>query len=126
MIGYEYDTLGRLTKLTHCAPDATPQGLSNNAKLAEFDDTHNTAGQRTSTTETFWFDGDDPDTLPEPHTRHIDSTYDAAGRLVDVCSPLSKHSALWITPRLIGVEVGGSLLASIGGGTVSRRSVRKR
>jgi RHS repeat-associated protein len=80
---HAYDTLGRLTKLTHYAPDTTPQDLSNNAKLVEFDDEHNAAGQRTSTTETFWFDGDDPDTLPEVHTSEIDWTYDAAGRLVD-------------------------------------------
>lgn len=80
---HAYDRLGRLTKLTHYAPDTTPQDLSNNAKLSEFDDTHNPAGQRTSTTETFWFDGDDPDSLPEAHTSEIGWTYDAAGRLVD-------------------------------------------
>jgi hypothetical protein len=80
---HKCNTLGRLTQLTQFAPDTIPQDLSNNAKLAEFDDEHNVAGQRVSTTETFWFDGDDPDTLPEPHTREIDWTYDAAGRLVD-------------------------------------------
>jgi len=30
---HEYDRLGRLTKVTQYAPDATPQDLSNNAKL---------------------------------------------------------------------------------------------
>jgi YD repeat-containing protein len=92
---HAYDTLGRLTKLTHYVPDSSPQDLSNNAKLAEFDDEHNVVGQRTSTTETFWFDGADPDTLPEPHTSEIDWTCDA-GRLGDVCPPPSGHGALWI------------------------------
>jgi RHS repeat-associated protein len=73
---HTYDTLGRLTKLTHYAPDSTPEDLSNNAELAEFDDEHNVAGQRTSTMETFWFDD-------AAHTSEIDWTYDSAGRLVD-------------------------------------------
>jgi hypothetical protein len=44
---YGYDPLNRLDKLTHYASDSTPNDLSDNPKLAEFDDTVRPDGRRT-------------------------------------------------------------------------------
>jgi YD repeat-containing protein len=66
---YEYDTLNRLDILTHYAPDADPEDLSNNDKLYEFDYTVRADGRRTDVTETYWDSG-------TPKTTTIDWTYD--------------------------------------------------
>ncbi|MBI1249378.1 tandem-95 repeat protein [bacterium] len=79
---YIYDDLDRLESLTHYAPDATPDDLSDNDKLAEFDYTVRADGQRTSSTETYWLD-QDQDGTPEAHVTQIDWTYDALGRLTE-------------------------------------------
>jgi len=81
---YVYDDLNRLDVLTHYAPDATPEDLSDNDKLAEFDYTVRADGKRTAATETFWLDEDsDPQTPATPHVNEINWTYDDIGRLTD-------------------------------------------
>jgi hypothetical protein len=72
----------RLDVLTHYYPDATPNDLSNNPKLAEFDYTVLADRKRTAAAETFWFD-DTGDAVPDSHTNQITWDYDAAGRLTD-------------------------------------------
>ncbi|MBA2115005.1 hypothetical protein HOV93_21770 [Planctomycetes bacterium FF15] len=79
---YVYDELNRLDVLTHYAPDATPEDLSDNDKLAEFDYEVRADGKRTGVTETYWLDSDENGT-PEPHVVDIDWTYDELGRLVE-------------------------------------------
>jgi len=79
---YEYDSLNRLDKLTQYAPDATPEDLSDNDKIAESDYTVRADGRRSSVTETHWYD-DNADGVPDPHVVQTDWTYDDAGRLVD-------------------------------------------
>jgi RHS repeat-associated protein len=79
---YVFDNLNRLDKMTDFAPDPTPNDLSNNAKLAEYDYTVRADGKRTAATETFWLDSNN-DGTPEPHTDQFTWTYDNAGRLVD-------------------------------------------
>src|SRR5207253_10047673 len=57
VVAYTYDSLNRLHTLTQYAPDSTPNDLSDNPKVAEFDYTVRADGQRTYAIETFWFDG---------------------------------------------------------------------
>jgi RHS repeat-associated protein len=78
---YTYDELERLDKVTHYAPDGTPDNLANNQKLAEFEYAVRDDGKRTSATETFWLDSNS-DNILEPHVNQIAWDYDAAGRLV--------------------------------------------
>ena len=81
---YQYDDLNRLDVMTQYAPDATPEDLSDNDKLAEFDYTVRADGKRTGVTETFWLDEDnDPSTPATPHVNTITWNYDDVGRLVD-------------------------------------------
>jgi RHS repeat-associated protein len=79
-----FDELNRLDVMTHYVPDATPEDLSNNDKLAEFDYTLRADGKRTCVTETYWLDADqNPATPATPHVNQIDWTYDEIGRLTD-------------------------------------------
>jgi len=81
---YVYDALNRLDVMTDYAPDGTPDDLSDNQKLAEYDYTVRADGKRTSATETFWLDEDNnPATAPTPHVNQIDWAYDDIGRLTD-------------------------------------------
>ena len=73
---YAYDTLSRLDVLTHYAPDATPNDLSDNAKLTSFDYTVRADGRRTGVVEKFWIDGAEK-------TNNIAWSYDPLSRLVD-------------------------------------------
>lgn len=79
---FVYDELNRLTKLTHYKPDATPNDLSDNEKLAEFAYTVLSNGKRSGATETFWYDEDGNGT-PEAHTNTVTWEYDELGRLTD-------------------------------------------
>jgi YD repeat-containing protein len=86
---YVFDALGRLDKLTHYSPDATPHDLSDNPKLAEFDYTVRADGKRTRADE----------------FRHGAQTgtfrweYDAVGRLVDEIFDSYEDNALDYTAR---------------------------
>jgi RHS repeat-associated protein len=73
---YEYDPLNRLNRLTQYAPDATPNDLSDNPKLAEYDYHLRPDGQRDHVTETRWENS-------IPQLTNIDWTYDDAGRLTE-------------------------------------------
>ncbi|MEZ6044193.1 MAG: putative Ig domain-containing protein [Planctomycetaceae bacterium] len=72
---YEYDELYRLDVLTHYEPDSTPNILSDNDKLAEYDYTVRADGKRTGVTETRWDNG-------TPLVDTFSWTYDDLGRLV--------------------------------------------
>ena len=73
---YEYDNLNRVDKLTHYEPDATPEDLSDNTKLAEYDYDVAADGRRTGVTETRYDSG-------TAESSRIDWTYDDLGRLTD-------------------------------------------
>ncbi|QDT46979.1 tRNA3(Ser)-specific nuclease WapA precursor [Symmachiella dynata] len=73
---YEYDALNRLDVLTHYSPDETPENLTDNDKLAEYDYTVRADGRRTAVTEKYWESG-------TPYTTDIAWTYDNLGRLVE-------------------------------------------
>jgi RHS repeat-associated protein len=75
VVDYVYDNMNRLDKLTHFAPDGTPNDLSDNAKVAAFDYTVRDDGRRTAATETFWIDG-------QMRTSNLTWSYDGLGRLV--------------------------------------------
>ncbi len=78
---YQYDELNRLDILTQYAPDGTPEDLSDNDKLAEFDYTVRADGKRTGVTETFWLDEDnDPLTPATPHVNTITCEFSASVR----------------------------------------------
>jgi RHS repeat-associated protein len=72
---YTYDSLNRLDVMTHYAPDATPQDLSDNDNIAQFDYVVRADGRRTGVTETRWNAGN-------PLVTTISWTYDNLGRLV--------------------------------------------
>ncbi|MFO0919163.1 MAG: RHS repeat-associated core domain-containing protein, partial [Planctomycetaceae bacterium] len=76
---YEYDSLNRLDKLTEYAPDSTPDDVSDNAKIAEYDYTVRADGQRTHVTETFWANGSASPTV----VNEISWTYDGLNRLIE-------------------------------------------
>lgn len=73
---YTYDDLYRLDVLTYYAPDGTPNDLTNNDKLYEFDYSVRADGKRTGVSETRW-DGS---------TSYVSTfawTYDDLGRLTE-------------------------------------------
>jgi RHS repeat-associated protein len=73
---YTYDNLNRLDTLTHYEPDPTPEDLSDNTKIAEFDYDVRADGRRTGVTETRYDSG-------SAETTRVDWTYDDLGRLTD-------------------------------------------
>ena len=54
---YVYDSMNRLDKLVEYAPDGTPNDLSNNPKIAEYDYTVRADGRRTDLLERFFTSG---------------------------------------------------------------------
>ena len=79
---YVYDSINRLDKKTDYSPDSSPDDLSNNPKLAEYDYTVQSDGKRTGQLETFWLDSNG-DSVTEPHVNEVSWAYDDAGRLTD-------------------------------------------
>ena len=79
---YVFDSLNRLDKMTDFGPDPSPNDLSNNPKLTEFDYSVRADGKRIAATETFWLDSNG-DTITEPHVNQLSWTYDNAGRMTD-------------------------------------------
>ena len=77
---YVYDSMNRLDKLTHYAPDETPENLADNDKLAEFDYAVRADGRRTGVVEKFWVD-DGSGTVEV--TNEIEWEYDGLNRLID-------------------------------------------
>ncbi|MCA9039981.1 MAG: RHS repeat-associated core domain-containing protein, partial [Planctomycetaceae bacterium] len=73
---YEYNDLHQLDLITHYSPDGTPNDLSNNDKLAEYDYTVRADGKRTAASETYW-DGS------TAHTSDFTWVYDDLGRLIE-------------------------------------------
>ena|GEM_PF-3486899 len=80
---YEYDDLNRLDTLTHYRPDATPDDLTDNAKLAQFDYTVLANGSRSGLVEQFWTDDNATSTSDPDLTNSYAWNYDAANRLID-------------------------------------------
>jgi RHS repeat-associated protein len=80
---YEYDALNRLDTLTHYRPDNTPDDLSDNPKLAEFDYEVLANGSRSGMTEQFWLEDDAQAGDPADLTNTYSWTYDRLNRLID-------------------------------------------
>ncbi|QDU62393.1 tRNA(Glu)-specific nuclease WapA precursor [Planctomycetes bacterium Pan216] len=89
---YEYDQLNRLEALTHYAPDATPDDLSDNEKLAEFTYVLRNDGRREGSSETFYHEDGTQTTVQYVWTfdelnrltqERIDSSDDSLDRTVD-------------------------------------------
>ena len=82
---YVYDSMNRLDKLVEYAPDGTPNDLSNNPKIAEYDYTVRADGRRTGLAEKFWTAGGvlqneytwDFDALNRLMSEKVDSTNNA-------------------------------------------------
>ncbi len=76
---YDYDSGGHLDVITHYRPDATPNDLSDNDKLALFDYDYLADGTRSSAVEKFWLDDANPSGTLNTNTYSWE--YDAIGRL---------------------------------------------
>ncbi|MEK7855492.1 MAG: hypothetical protein AAB288_05335 [Acidobacteriota bacterium] len=77
IVDYLYDSLNRLDVLTQYAPDATPNDLTDNPRIADFDYTVRADGKRTAVTERIWKDCFGQ----SPLTNQFGWTYDDIGRL---------------------------------------------
>ncbi|MFO1005021.1 MAG: hypothetical protein U0929_03610 [Planctomycetaceae bacterium] len=85
---YVYDSMNRLDKLTQYGPDGTPNDLSNNPKIAEYDYTVRADGRRTDLLERFFTSGGvtensyswSYDALNRLTSETIDSSNDALDR----------------------------------------------
>src|SRR5438046_2085790 len=77
IVAYDYDALNRLGSLTQYSPDATPNDLTDNPKIAEFDYTVRADGRRSAATEYIWKNG----AGQAPLVNQVGWTYDDAGRL---------------------------------------------
>jgi len=73
-----YDKIGTLIGMTYLQADNTPEVLSDNRKLMEFQYQFDLSGNRTGVSEKFW-DATDPNVF---YSRLMSYQYDAAGRLV--------------------------------------------
>jgi RHS repeat-associated protein len=93
IVDYVYDSLNHLDTLTQYAPDATPNDLSDNPKIAEFDYTVRADGKRTAVLEQIWKDGPSQ----SPLVNQFNWTYDDVGRLTQEVLDSSDNSLDYTT-----------------------------
>tara|TARA_R110002095_G_scaffold211465_1_gene199674 strand:+ start:261 stop:2441 length:2181 start_codon:yes stop_codon:yes gene_type:complete len=85
---YVYDDLNRLISLIHYEGDATPETLSDNQKIVQFDYDLRADGRKNGSTETWYLDEFDTNTdgiVDETEAKEVTTswTYDEANRLTD-------------------------------------------
>ncbi len=111
VVVYRYDRLNRLDVLTYYAPDATPDDLSNNVKVAEFDYTVRADGRRSALVETFW-------TSSGALSNVFAWGYDDAGRLVSEVLDSSDNARDYTTSYTYDL-VGNRVRSTKGSETVT-------
>jgi RHS repeat-associated protein len=79
---YVYDSFNRLIRLTNYAPDSTPNDVSDNAKLSEFQYDVKADGSRSAAHEDFWDVDSNGNVLSHEH-HDITWLYDQINRLVE-------------------------------------------
>ena len=98
VVAYTYNELYRLDTLTQYAPDATPNDLSDNPKLADFDYTVRADGQRTAVQE-------------RRHRRHTGQRLERRGRLVrrldQAAAALPPDEEMGVGGENLGLQVLG-------------------